>query len=363
MSETTYALISDLIADARTGLDGLQHRLQLNPSEQELREKPVRGSDVPLFWGKGKDCLGMEIKTVYNRCMNLLVYKPRTLSKNPLAGSELEQSVIELIKQLKHNKEDYSSTWKENFKKYKHTLVGANIAYNDKDPFDDNWMKHELLERSPEMQEAAAIYLQQAEEVLRDLDETMHLIEHALGSYAIANAMTMDDWAQSGENMVMLKLARAQNHVDKILLNAWKLVEPALGELFAGIQPSYIGSTNTGQKSVTKAYVQFNPDDFDVDGQLKAPMLYMALADLGVNASKGRFFVRQVIEPAMNAILVREKATPRISSEEEARIAQLKRLLMRLFKYVQTVEKALTTEIRGVMADPNDPFDLAIVMG
>lgn len=341
----------------------LKHKLQLNPSEEEVSDKPVRGSDVPLFWGKGKDNLGMEIKTVYNRCMNLLAYKPKNMTNHPLAGSKLEKNVIKLIKELKHNKEAYSGAWKENFNHYKHTLTNTTIDYNDKDPFDDAWMKHELLEKSPEMQEAAAVYLQKAEKVLFDLDETMNNIENNLKDIAAGNSITLDEWVQMGENLVTYKLARAQKKVDEILLAEWKPVEKVLGDLHAGIHPSYIGSTNTGQKSITKAYVQFNPNDFDVDGQLKASMLYMALDNLNVSASKGRFFVRLVTEPAMDAILKREHSTPTISLEEAARLKQLKKLLIQLFKYVERVEARITTEIRGVMEDPDDPFDLAIVMG
>jgi len=341
----------------------LKHKLQVNPSEDNVKDKPVRGSDVPLFWGKGKENLGMEIKTVYNRCMNLLAFKPKVMPKHPLAGSKLEANVIKLIKELKHNKEDYSSAWKKNFKKYKHTLKNTHLDYNDKDPFDDFWMKHELLEQSIEMQEAAADYLQKAEVILAALDETMRSIEHNLKEIAAGNSMTLDDWAQRGENSVVYKLARAQEKVDKILLEEWKPVTKSLGDLHQGIHPSYIGSTNTGQKSITKAYVQFNPNDFDVDGQLKASMLYMALDDLKMSASKGRFFVRQVGEKALEAAVKILGTEPHlIPPEEKKRLKQLENLLIQLMKYVDRVENRITSEIRGVMKDPEDPFDLAIVL-
>ncbi|MGH1334675.1 MAG: hypothetical protein ACRBFS_01000 [Aureispira sp.] len=341
----------------------LKHKLDLSPSEEEILGKTVRGSDVPLFWGKGKDNLGIEIRTLYNHCMNLLAFKPKVMNHHPLSGTEEEVNVTKLIKKLKHEKKEYSKVWKDNFNKYKHELTQSKIDYDDTDPFDDKWMKHELLEKSIEMQEAAAEYLQLAEEILKGLDDTYRSMKAQLEEIAAGNSMTLDDWEQMGANQVTYKLARAQTQVDTILEEEWQGVSRFLGELHAGIHPSYIGSTNTGHKSITKAYVQFNPDDFDVDGQLKASLLFMALADLNVPASKGRYFVRLVTEPAIQAILNLEHQVPRISAPEEARLKELKKLLMELFKYVERVEARIPDEIRGIMKDDEDPFDLAIVMG
>ena len=58
--------------------------------------------------------------------------------------------------------------------------------------------------------------------------------EHNLKDIAAGNSMTLDDWAQRGENSVVYKLARAQEKVDKILLEEWKPVAKSLGDLHQG---------------------------------------------------------------------------------------------------------------------------------
>ncbi len=348
---------------------GLKHTQELDPSEDQVLKKEERGSDVPLFLGKGKDSLGMDIKKVYNRCMSLLAYQPK--GDDPLENKKgekevkytrkkLEDWVVKLIKTLKHEKEAYSSTWKKYFPKYEHHLKKKHVAYDDKDPFDDTWIKHELLEKSIEMQAAAAVYLQEAEIILGQFDEILKYLEEELEEAAKSQSLTLDEWAQKGQEHVLEELKRAQKQVDAILLEEWKAVGKYLVGEFKGLQPSYIGSTNTGQKSITKAYVQFNPNDFDVDGQLVSSELYALLGSLGLPASKGRFFVRQVTKQALKEIAL-QMQHDKTNKESIQQLTQLQNVLMALAEYVERVEKRIPDEVRGVMKDDTDPFDLAIV--
>jgi hypothetical protein len=354
------------------------HRKNIDPTEEEVLGKPVRGSDVPLFWGKGKESLGVEIKNAYNYIMNIFAYTPRGTWSHPLQKTTYKQETIDLLVDLKKEKKSYSDVWKANFSKYQHTGVGATINYDETDPFDDSWMKHELLEHSMEMQAAAAAYLQKAEEILDKLLKIQEKMIFELQGACIALSITMEEWVEEGKKLVEEQLVYFQGIVDKILVQEWIEVKPFLGQLHKDIFPTYIGSTNTGQKSITKAYIQFNPEDFDVDGQLKAPMLYMALDDLGMKASKGRFFVRKLIKDdvigKINAELV---AYPNAVIDDEVesqgeintngqyegdRLRELEQLLLALDNYVRRVEIRLVDEVEGIEKDYDDEFDLAIVM-
>lgn len=339
----------------------LQHKLQLNPSEEEVSQKPVRGSDVPLFKVKGRASLGMQIKTIYNKCMNLSAHRPSS-------GTPVDESLIKIldkqeglaIKQMKHlkkKKKDYSQAWKDNFSKYKYKET---VAYNDEDPFDDTWMNHPILEKSEEMQVAGEKYLDVAEQVATALTKVFDDIAAALETLLITHESSLEEWAEGGETQVKDKLKEIQKQVDVILASEWGPIKPYLIGEFKGITPSYIGSTNTGQKSITKAYIQFNPKDYDVDGQLISTDLYVALAQFGAKVSKERIFVRAAAKSTIKLIEV--KLSEKISPEETSYLTNFKSLLTALDGYVDRIETKLL-KLEGVHEDPSDCFDLAIVQG
>jgi hypothetical protein len=337
----------------------LKHKLQLNPSEKEVSDKPVRGSDVPLFKVKGRASLGMQIKTIYNKCMNLSAHRPSS-------GTPVDETLIKkldkqeglAIKQMKHlkkKKKDYSQAWKDNFSKYKYKKT---VAYNDEDPFDDTWMNHPILEESEEMQVAGEKYLDVAEEVAIALTKVFDDIAAALETLLITHESSLDDWAKGGEAQVKNQLTEIQKQVDVILASEWGPIKPYLVGEFKGITPSYIGSTNTGQKSITKAYIQFNPKDYDVDGQLISTDLYVALAQFGAKVSKERIFVRVAAQPTI--VLIEKKLKEELEEEEIIYLTNFKDLLTALDEYVARVEAKLIT-LDGIQEDLSDCFDLAIV--
>jgi hypothetical protein len=337
----------------------LKHKLQLNPSEEEVSSKPVRGSDVPLFKVKGRASLGMQIKTIYNKCMNLSAYRPSSGTPvDDTLAQELttqEDLAIAQMKHLKKKKKDYSQAWKDNFSKYSYKKT---VAYDDEDPFDDTWMTHPILEQSEEMQVAGEEYLDVAEEVATALTKVFDDISEALETLLITHESSLEDWEKGGEAQVKNQLKEIQKQVDVILAAEWGPVMPYLLGDFAGITPSYIGSTNTGQKSITKAYIQFNPKDYDVDGQLISTDLYVALAQFGAEVSKQRIFVRAAAKPT--AKLIETKLEEDLSPEEEDYLNNFKSLLTALDGYVNRVEPKLL-QLDGVHEDPSDCFDLAIV--
>ena len=355
-------------------MGGLAHHPRINPTENQLQgliDEGLRGNDAPLFWGHGKDSLGMEVKTVYNKCMSLLYYRPDSMDGQDAIFRKLdalEEKTIKCIKFVKKLKEDYSDTWKQNFEKYKHHEVEDGVAvgdgkfkkYNDKDPFDMSWMNHPLLTASKEMQEAAAKYMQDVEVALLQFQYILDAIVDILTPFMLTEGLDSDQWAEAGEGAIDEKLKAIQKQVDIILVVQWnthvKTAMDALGTSFKAL-PSYIGSTHSGKKSVTKAFVQFNPKDYDVDGQLVSTQLYNVLATLGLSASKQRYFVRVVVDEAITK--VGEVTDPTFGDEtfKNNLIAYFRALK----KYVDETEKVLVKEMEGVIADPDDPFDLAIV--
>lgn len=354
-------------------------RVNVNPSGDELEgiQAMMRGNDAPLFWAKKmKDGLGMEVKNVYNRCMSLLYYRPDALKTQDkyetLRGrlDELEEETIKHLKDVKHLKEDYSKVWKKNFSKYPHPDKGYSVEYDDKDPFDDTWMQHEILRTSMEIQEAAAIYMQAVEKILAQLrDEVQPEIEKLLEGYIEQESatITLDEWAKLSERELTGELERIQGEVDKILMKHWAGVASAmLGTAYAGTTPSYIGSTFTGKKSVTKAYIQFNPKDYDVDGQMVNTTFYTYLAQWAETApktpaSKNRYFVRLTAQPIIDKLADALVDTSEYEDEEITHMTKLKDTLEALLVYVDAVEKDLVTNMDGVQPDPNDEFDLAMV--
>lgn len=341
----------------------LKHKLQLNPNEQDIKDKPVRGSDVPLFKTGGRNSIGMQIKTVYNRCMNLSAYRPPNgtpVDKDLEAiMNTLEGDAIKLMKKLKKKKKDYSQAWKDNFDKYAHVLANnKGINYDDEDPFDDAWMNHPILELSEEMQEAGEVYLDEAEKVAAGLTGIVDKIEKALEPLLEDHNSSLDFWAKKGEAQVKSQLKEIQKQVDGILSSEWNNIRPYLKGEFEGAQPSYIGSTHTGQKSITKAHIQFNPKDYDVDGQLISTGLYVALAKFGATVSKERIFVRVAAKPTID--LIKVKLTEVLTQEEIGYLTNFKSLLTALDEYVERVEKKLI-QLPGVHEDLDDCFDLAIV--
>jgi len=337
----------------------LKHKLQLNPSEEEVSDKPVRGSDVPLFKVKGRASLGMQIKTIYNKCMNLSAYRPSSGTPvDETLAEELNKQEKLAIKQMKHlkkKKKDYSQAWKDNFSKYSYKKT---VAYDDEDPFDDTWMTHPILEASEEMQVAGERYLDVAEEVAIALTKVFDDISEALETLLITHESTLDEWAKGGEAQVKNQLKEIQKQVDVILASEWGPVKPYLIGDFDGITPSYIGSTNTGQKSITKAYIQFNPKDYDVDGQLISTDLYVALAQFGAKVSKERIFVRVAAKSTIK--LIETKLEEDLTTEETDYLTNFKSLMTALDGYVNRVEPRLLT-LDGVHEDLDDCFDLAIV--
>lgn len=105
-----------------------------------------------------------------------------------------------------------------------------------------------------------------------------------------------------------------------------QLPESKIGEL------DYIGSLAKGYKGPPKQHVRFNPEKFDVDANLIAPGLtQFALEHDHQTPDRGRIFARKTtIEP--------------------------------LIKFAKLAHKALVENIPGYDADPNDPFDVALVV-
>lgn len=358
-------------------------RVNINPTGDELEGIPMRGNDAPLFWTeKMKDGLGIEVQEVYNRCMSLLYYRPVPLkTKDEYASlrgelDKLEEKTIELIKKVKKLKEAYSQTWKDNFHKYPHLKTKLSEKYDDKDPFDDTWMAHDNLRESIEMQEAAAIYMQAVEIILVKFDVTLQKIEKCLKTYITQESatITLDEWLDLSSREIATELEQViQPAVDKILSTNWGPVASAMtGASFAGAKPSYIGSTMTGKKSVTKGYVQFNPKDYDVDGQMVSSDFYTEIAQWAeiaprTPATKNRYFVRLAAQPIIDkieSVLVEDSkkdSSEQFSDTEKTHMNRLVATLKALIKYVDVVEKALVSTMDGVIADPADPFDLAIV--
>ncbi len=340
------------------------HRQELNPSETRVLRKPVRGSDVPLF--PGRDSLGFKIKTEYNRCLNLAAYRPDTApvitAEDLVEVKKNEDQAIFLMKALKKKKKDYSQVWKDNFGLYAYNGNNLRKEYDEQDPTSYDWSEHPLLKDSAPMRAAAQKYLQTAEEIYRSLQEVRRALIEILRTYILNHNMVTQQWIDRGRNIVKIRLEVAQAHVDTILTREWdRIVEPHLGPMTDDVAPSYIGSTHTGQKSVTKAYIQFNPDDFDVDGQLVAPYIYKSLAALRLPASKNRFFVRVLLELGTISLLDEKMVGLDPQSVPYLEFAELKEVLQALGSYVTVVERKLIKDVQGIHKDDEDPFDLAIV--
>lgn len=341
----------------------LKHKLQINPNEKDLEGKIVRGSDVPFFKALDKKNIGMQVKQAYNDCMNLSGYRPTDPMSDELVAilTVFEDEAVKIMKNLKKKKKDYSRVWKDNFDKYRHIWDNKNdqtLDYDDEDPFDDEWMNHPILETSPEMHEAGETYLAIAESACISLNDLILEIKTALQPVMDERNTTFTSWAKNGGEQVRNHLRKIQGEVDKILASEWSRIQPFLNGEFEGIAPSYIGSTNTGQKAITKAYIQFNPKDYDVDGQLISTSLYVALAKFNATASKERIFVRPSVAPVLLKIHEELKNNP---DEEELRyLTNFEGLLNELLLYVDKVEAKLI-QLPGVHEDPEDRFDLAIV--
>ena len=94
----------------------------------------------------------------------------------------------------------------------------------------------------------------------------------------------------------------------------------------------YIGSLAKGYKGPPKQHVRFNPEKFDVDANLEAPSLAQYAREHDRQTpDRGRIFARKTtIEP--------------------------------LIKFADEAHKALVENVPGYDDDPNDPFDVAIVV-
>lgn len=359
----------------------LQHTQMLNPTLAALADKPVRGSDVPLFHrDKDGEALGARLKKTYNDCINLITYAfayaPIQDEYSTVILEELEERAIQQMKILKKKKKDYSNIWKNNFKKYQHHLVipkGATteeeverqrkISYDETDPYDGKWMNHELLEHSEEMEKAARDYFRTAKEVLEVLIYTLKTTQRVVEELCGENDFDRMITAGRIQNEKHLKVI--QNQVDAILSEEWGKIEKYFTGVFEGIQPSYIGSTHTGQKSITKAYIQFNPRDYDVDGQLVSTELYLAISHFYQTVSKGRFFVREAADQVIKGIAITLNGKGHynkreFSEEAKTYLKTLRDIMNALRKYVNNVERKLI-KLPGIQEDPNDKFDLAII--
>jgi len=393
-------LKDSLLANLNGRVD-LNHQQNLNPNKKQVTGKPVRPSDVPLFKGIDVDNLGLQLKKFYNICMNLSTYRS---TEHPLEEGlettleEAATAAADSMKKLKKKKKAYSNVWKETFSTYQYptgpapeeqeedasivevTAYEEEIEYNDTDPYDNRWMSHPLLEQSEEMRLAAEAYFVEAKKTLKKLKRTARTIKRALKPFLSERNIKLRTWHNEGLEQNKTRLATIQGDVDKILFKHWKKVKRYLKKEFKGIIPSYIGSTHTGHKSITKAYIQFNPNDYDVDGQLVSTALYVAITHFRQIASKERLFVREVAESVSTVIEVilseggytRAKFEPdttnenmveefkRIGAQEKTYLTNLKNLMDQLLVYVEAVNDDLI-KLPGIEDDKDDPFDLAIV--
>lgn len=350
-----------------------KHKRKISLTEDDIKEKLAlaRDSDIPLFSELDKGKLGVQVKNTYNYCMRLLFHRPieELIKKNIIKKEDedkvnkefqkLQNEVVDTLGKLKKKKKGFSDVWKKAFKTY------TKKDYDDTDPYDKSWMKNEEVKKSKEMTKAVDDYLKEAAKSLDKLLKLKKDVEEFITSFD--KEVDLKAWAEEGKKGVVEALGECQELVDQVIQKTWSPHKQKIAKRYASQFITYIGSTNTGQKSITKAYVQFNPYDFDVDGQMIADELYKELANLGLKASKERFFVRKIIEE-QKAI---DKIELKVSQlkEENPNVKLLKELetfLTELYAFVKEVEDKITDEktgIPGIQKDPKDLFDLAIVSG
>ncbi|MFK7798052.1 MAG: hypothetical protein AB8E82_11410 [Aureispira sp.] len=339
-----------------------KHGLDLNPDKKAISAKPTRDSDVPLFSPMDHQGIGMEIKTTYNRCINLLTFKPDKLEEHPFAGTTLEKDLVQLIKDLKEEKKNYSSIWKKDFDKFA-VKNKVKVKYNESLPFSEEWMHHVKLQKSPAMEIAALKYFAVAKEILKKMLAIKETVTKGLAEASKALSLSLDQWEEDGKKDVESQLKGIQKDVDIILATEWaNHVRPLIKDQFTrykDVKPSYIGSTNTGQKSITKAYIQFYPGKFDVDGQIISKVLYHDLATLGLSASKNRFFVAEVFKGVKKAWDNSMNGKGPATQEKAKEMTGIVELVYALQKFNPIVYGRLCNEVDGI--DKNDEFDIAIV--
>lgn len=344
-------------------MDNLEnkHKDEVEISEELIKErlKYARDSDVPLFSDLDIMGLGMEIKNAYNRCISILTFEPEGIGQHSLNVDTLINEARELMDNLKKAKEDYSGTWKRNYKKVKRDSIETAISYDEKTAINYKWQKHPALKNSEAMEKAAGRYFKVAKTILEKLQEMQVMIEKELGGVATKINLTLDKWEELGRWQVKVKLKKIQAEVDLILAEEWKTyVRPLIKESYPrykDIKPTYIGSTNTGHKAITKAHIQFYPGKFDVDGQIISNELFEDLADLELPASKNRFFVSQVYEDVEKNLNRLKKTNAKVA----ARMDGIVELLHHLYMYTQAVYPRLCNEVEGI--DTKDEFDIAII--
>lgn len=339
-----------------------KHRLDLNPDKKAISTKPTRDSDVPLFSPMDHQGIGMEIKTTYNRSINLLTFTPKGLDLHPLAKTSLEEDLVHLMKDLKKEKKNYSDIWKKDFDKFAVKNKGK-VKYNEELPFSEEWMHHVKLQKSPAMEIAALKYFAVAKEILKKMLTIKETITKGLAEASKELSLSLDQWEEDGRKDVESQLKGIQKQVDSILATEWaNYVRPLIKDEYTrykDVKPSYIGSTNTGQKSITKAYIQFYPGKFDVDGQIISKVLYHDLAALKLPASKNRFFVAEVVKKVEKAWQDSMDDKGPTTPENAKDMTGIVELVKALEKYNPIVYKRLCNEVDGI--DKNDEFDIAIV--